>query len=203
MSHSVRRRLDRSRRIYQRNGMILPANHPLRQKLNDEVHARPPEELNAPCSTSYLALLTDPAGRQESGAKVRELAERLNAPPPVDGANHYSANLGPFRVKWERHSEFARYEFIIEKDENPPFSDPPIRAVPQEWVASLPGELLRPISWLRGQIRRYPILTISPRDISMATRSSDRACRAAPRALSPIFASIVTASAASSSRTSR
>ncbi len=122
--------------------MILPANHPLRQKLNDEVHARPPEELHAPCSISYLALFTDQAAREESGAKVRELAERFNAPPPVKGASHYSADLGPFRVKWERHTEFTRYEFIIEKDENPPFSDPPIRAVPEEWVASLPGKLL-------------------------------------------------------------
>ena len=122
--------------------MILPANHPLRQKLNDEVHARPPEELHAPSSTSYLAVFTDQAARQESGARIRELAERFNAPLPVEGTNHYSADLGPFRVKWERHTEFTGYEFTIQKDENPPFSDPPIRAVPQEWVASLPGKLL-------------------------------------------------------------
>ena len=104
MSDPVRRRLDGSQRIDQTHGMILPANHPLRQKLNDEVHARPPEELHAPCSISYLALFTDQAARQESGAKIRELADRFNAPLPVEGANHYSADLGPFRVKWERHS---------------------------------------------------------------------------------------------------
>jgi uncharacterized membrane-anchored protein len=126
----------------QTHGMILPASHPLRQKLNDEVHARPPEELNAPCSISYLALFTDQAAGKESGAKVRELAERFGAPPPIEGANHYSAGFGPFRLKWERHSEFTRYELIIGKDENPPFSDPPIRAVPQDWIASLPGRLL-------------------------------------------------------------
>ncbi len=122
--------------------MMLPANHPLRQKLNDEVHARPPEELRAPCSISYLALYTDEAARQESGVKVRELAERFNAPLPVEGSNHYSADLGPFRVKWERHTEFTRYEFIIEKEEASPFSDPPVRAAPQDWIASLPGSLL-------------------------------------------------------------
>ena len=106
----------------QTHGMILPPNHALRQKLNDEVHARPPEELSAPCSISYLALLTDEAARQESGAKVRELVKLFNAPPPAEGASHYSADLGPFRVKWERHTEFTRYKFIQEKDENPPFS---------------------------------------------------------------------------------
>ncbi len=126
----------------QTQGMILPANHPLRQKLNDEVHARPPEELRAPCSISYLALFTDEAARLESGVKVRELAERFNAPLPAEGANHYSADLGPFRVKWERHTEFTRYEFIIEKRTARRFSDPPIRAVPQEWVSNLPGKLL-------------------------------------------------------------
>ncbi len=124
------------------NAMMLPANHPLRQKLNDEVHARPPEELRAPSSISYLALFTDEAARQESGAKARELAERFGAPPPAAGSSHYSANLGPFRVKWERHTEFTRYKFIIDREENPPFSAPPIRAVPQDWLGSLPGKLL-------------------------------------------------------------
>ena len=122
--------------------MILPANHPLRQTLNDEVHARPPEELRAPCSISYLALFTDRVAREEGGLRIGELAKRYNAVLPAEGVNHYSANLGPFRVKWERHSEFTRYEFIIEKDENPPFSDPPIKAVPQDWIESLPGSLL-------------------------------------------------------------
>jgi uncharacterized membrane-anchored protein len=122
--------------------MILPANHPLRQKLNDEVHARPPEALQVPCSISYLALFTDEAARQESWAKVHKLAERYGAARPDEGVNHYSADFGPFSIKWERHSEFTRYKFIIAKDENPPFSDPPIRSLPSEWIESLPGKLL-------------------------------------------------------------
>jgi uncharacterized membrane-anchored protein len=126
----------------QTSAMMLPANHPLRQKLNDEVHARPPEELRAPSSISYLALVTDEAARRESSAKIRELAERFGAPPPLDGDSHYSANLGPFRVKWERHTEFTRYKFIVDKEENPPFSAPPIKAAPEDWLASLPGKLL-------------------------------------------------------------
>ncbi len=126
----------------QTHSMMLPASHPLRVKLNDEVHARPPEALNAPSSISYLALFTDEADRQESGAKVRELAKLFNAPPPAEGASHYSADLGPFRVKWERHTEFTRYKFIQDKDEAPPFSAPPIQSAPQDWIATLPGKLL-------------------------------------------------------------
>jgi hypothetical protein len=34
--------------------MKLPANHPQRTELNDEVHARPPEPLVAPSRLSYL-----------------------------------------------------------------------------------------------------------------------------------------------------
>ncbi len=133
--------------------MILPSNHPLRQKLNDEVHARPPEELNAPCSVSYLALFTDEDARRESSAKVRELAERFHVEPPAPDANHFSADLGLFRLKWERHTEFTRYKFIVAGDENPPFSEAPIKAAPQEWVASLPGKLLvaSNIMLIRGQ----------------------------------------------------
>jgi len=137
-----RRRLDGRTRMEQTHSMMLPTNHPLRQKLNDEVHARPPEALHAPCSISYLALFTDEAARQESWVWVRELAKRYGAPPPPEGANHYSAELGPFSVKWERHSEFTRYKFIIEREENPPFSAPPICAVPSELIQSLPGKLL-------------------------------------------------------------
>jgi hypothetical protein len=42
--------------------MTLPADHPLRFELANEVHARPPEELRAPLKLTYLALLSGSSG---------------------------------------------------------------------------------------------------------------------------------------------
>ncbi len=122
--------------------ITLPANHPQRIQLNDEVHARPPELLVAPIRLSYLALFSDTAAREGGYSAVCALAERYGVAPPPKGANHYSADLGPFRIKWERHTEFVRYKFIIAGVGPDPFADPAIAAVPVDWLASLPGQVM-------------------------------------------------------------
>lgn len=120
----------------------LPADHPLRIQLNDEVHARPPESLVAPTRLSYLALFSDTAAREGGFSAVCDLAQRYGAAPPSPRANHYSADLGPFRLKWERHTEFVRYKFIVAGVGSDPFDDPAIAAVPADWLASLPGQVM-------------------------------------------------------------
>ncbi len=120
----------------------LPANHPQRVELNDEVHARPPERLIAPMRVTYLALFGDAAARDASWMAVNDLARRYGKEPPPPGANHYSADFGPFRIKWERHNEFVRFKFIVAGAEHDPFHPPAIAAVPEEWVAALPGQII-------------------------------------------------------------
>ena len=120
----------------------LPADHPLRIQLNDEVHARPPESLVAPSRVSFLAMFSDTAAREGGFGAVCALAERFGAAPPSPGLNHYSADLGPFRLKWERHTEFHRYKFIVPGTGTDPFDDPAIAAVPADWLKSLPGQLM-------------------------------------------------------------
>ncbi|MFK5088320.1 DUF3422 family protein, partial [Klebsiella pneumoniae] len=51
----------------------LPDNHPLRIELNNEVHARPPEALVAPCRISYLALWSDYTMRERQWQAVCDL----------------------------------------------------------------------------------------------------------------------------------
>ena len=120
----------------------LPADHPQRLPLHNEVHARPPEALQAPLRLSFLALLSPGDRREREIALVRELAERHGRPPPPADATHYSADLGPFRIKWERHTEFARYKFIVEGDFDDPFAQPAIRAIPADWLEALPGQVI-------------------------------------------------------------
>ena len=122
--------------------MFFTAEHPLRQALNAELHARQPEALVAPLRLTFLALYADPAVRTQELEHVRELARRHGAPLPPDGTAHFSADLGSFRLKFERHSEFTRYKFIVAGAAGDPFEDPALCAVPDDWLAQLPGRLL-------------------------------------------------------------
>ena len=123
--------------------MSLPRDHPQRIELNDEVHARPPEALVAPARLSYLALLSSASGSDADYQSICDLARQFGAIPPELSVNHYSTDLGPFRVKWERHSEFVRYTFIAAGAYGgAAFAKPAIDGVPVDWVASLAGELI-------------------------------------------------------------
>jgi uncharacterized membrane-anchored protein len=122
--------------------MTLPSDHPRRLALNDEIHARPPEELVAPQRISFIALFADWSLRERQWEQIVDLAGRFGAAPPPPGATHYSADLGPFRIKWERHTEFSRYKFIVPGDGSAPFANPALDAVPADWVAGLLGEVM-------------------------------------------------------------
>jgi len=120
----------------------LPENYPQRVELNDEAHARPPEQLTAPVRISYLALLSDGANRDAERAHIAALAADFGVKPPAANAIHYSADFGRFRLKWERHSEFARYKFIIPGAGEDPFADPPVQKLPAHWLAGLAGQIM-------------------------------------------------------------
>jgi uncharacterized membrane-anchored protein len=122
--------------------MKLPADHPQRIELNDEVHARPPEPLVVPSRLSYLALLCDAAQREAGWVAVCALCERYGVQPPAQSVLHFTAELGPFRLKWERHTEFIRFMFIVEGTTGDPFERPAIAVLPEDWVAALPGQLM-------------------------------------------------------------
>jgi uncharacterized membrane-anchored protein len=120
----------------------LPPDHPLRRELNDEAHARPPEALAAPLRLSFLALYSDPARRDAEWEHLCALVRRFGQTPPARSASHYSADLGAFRVKWERHTEFTRYKFIVADGSPEPFDPSALQSVPDDWLAALPGEVV-------------------------------------------------------------
>ena len=123
---------------------MIPADHPLRHALNDEIHARPPEALVSPQRFSYIALSAE-GERERRAADLVRLIERFGGPPLGRDQNHYSADFGPFRVKWESHTEFFRYTFYVDGVGSDPFGEPAIRAVPQDWLADLGGQTIAAI----------------------------------------------------------
>ncbi len=117
-------------------------DHPQRTLLNNEVHARPYEQLTAPVRASYLALLTGIETADEEREHIKALCSRNGVNPPASGANHYSNDLGIFRLRWERHTEFSTYTFIHAAPFEAPFDDAPIKRVPKDWLDGLPGNVL-------------------------------------------------------------
>jgi len=120
----------------------IPTDHPLRIELNDEVHARPSEALVAPLRLTFLALRSDPPQRAQEWEHVCDLVRRYDGPLPVRDATHFSEDLGPFRLKWERHGEFSRYKFIVPGTAEDPFEETALRVVPPDWLAAIPGRTM-------------------------------------------------------------
>jgi uncharacterized membrane-anchored protein len=145
--------------------MRLPSDHPLRLALNEEMHARPPEALSAPLRLTFLALVSDPSMRAQEWEHVSALARRYGVAPPPAGAAHFSADLGAFRLKWERHSEFTRYKFIVAGAGSGPFDEPALRSVPTDWLADLPGQVM-----VATHAALLPASVLAPDFDSLSTR---------------------------------
>jgi uncharacterized membrane-anchored protein len=123
--------------------MTLAApQHPLRPVLAGEIHARPSAPLTAPVAISRLAMF----GATDRRAQAEHLAIlcRLNGVPVPDPTASYAyADLGAFRLRWERHTEFLGLTFFAPLLPGPdPFERPAISLVPAGWLADLPGEAI-------------------------------------------------------------
>jgi uncharacterized membrane-anchored protein len=120
----------------------LPPDHPLRDYVNLEMHARPADALRAPLRISYLALFPESDSRDLEWRQLRELVERFGQSLPATTLNHFSADLGPFRLRWERHTEFVRYTFFVPGDGSGLDGPKALEAVPQDWLAGLGGRTM-------------------------------------------------------------
>ena len=119
--------------------------HALRQQLHNEIHARPFERLPAPCLITHMAFLADPAQQGVSREHLCRLLDDHHLPRPADDSSFYSAQVGPVRLRWERHGEFVSYTFIRPglPDSAPDwFSVSAAGALSAAWRQQIPGELL-------------------------------------------------------------
>lgn len=115
----------------------LPAEHPLRRSLADELHARPPTPVRSPAVVSCLALLDAPAG--EILAALRAMLGEPQAGIAVDVA-HVVFERPNLRVKWERHGEFVSLTLVR------PLAQGPLAMLdrfPSAYGAFSAGELAR------------------------------------------------------------
>ncbi|MBI5275455.1 MAG: DUF3422 domain-containing protein [Burkholderiales bacterium] len=125
--------------------MILPHAHPQRVALHNEIHARPPESMAAPLAISHIVMLADATQREASRQHVAALLRGHHLPPPDGQTGHIRMDVAGFRIRWELHTEFVTWTFSRAFDaqgfgEREPATA--MEAVPQEWLAGLPGQCL-------------------------------------------------------------
>lgn len=117
-------------------------NHSHRDALAGELHARPYGEVAAPTQISHLALVSGEGRGADELAHLKSLCSHFQVAPPPEGRVLFTTDLGAFRLKWERHTEFSAYTFIAEGAFEVPFKAPAITLVPDDWLSDLPGEVI-------------------------------------------------------------
>ena len=127
-------------------------NHHARISLAAEIHSRPFLNLNAPELLTHLAVYPDFQSNQDLSIQVQQhdllfaLCSHFGVSPPAVEAKYFYFDFGPFRLKWECHTEFATYTFAQHADAGlsleQAFSQMPIARIPEAWLHRLQGKLL-------------------------------------------------------------
>lgn len=117
--------------------------HPMRERLYSELHNRPFHLLENPAQLSHLAIQHGGKLQEREQALLADLCDRFGVVAPTDSMPCFHQDFGLFSLRWERHMEFSTYTFIRQAARREaPFQKNAIDAVPRDWLASLPGELV-------------------------------------------------------------
>lgn len=118
----------------------LPKDHPKRFELSNEVHARPPYPISTPAKVSCIAMKTERPFHNDDRAYIDTLASSVGGSPPERGKKYHIIKMDQAVLVWEHHTEFMRYTIIVEGETDT--SGTALDALPENWVANLPGEMI-------------------------------------------------------------
>jgi uncharacterized membrane-anchored protein len=122
-------------------GFLTGKNHPLRTALTDEMHVRRFPAFSAPMCMTQLVMLTGEQSLNEARAPADALCARFDIAPPK--GKYFAVQFRSVQFVWEHHTEFSTYSFIKAGAFEHPFDAPVLLELPHEWVAALPGQVLR------------------------------------------------------------
>lgn len=120
-------------------------DHALRHILHNEIHARPFERIGAPAQVSHLVMVVDGEQSRAAYGHLCDLLTTLHLPMPAEGAMFHTEQIGPVRLRWERHGEFVSYTFITHDDlgpHDPLFVRCACDRISADWIAGIPGSRL-------------------------------------------------------------
>jgi uncharacterized membrane-anchored protein len=71
-----------------------------------------------------------------------DFLDRFGAQHPAPDATHYFADLGPFKLKWELHTEFITYTVFVDGLQERIFDPVAFDVFPRDWLDKIPGARL-------------------------------------------------------------
>jgi uncharacterized membrane-anchored protein len=124
------------------------SQHPLRNSLNHELHARPPLPIAGPCWISHLSVLHEGNSRPTEEQHLNHLCSLFDHDicPLVEG-DHWVLevqlpNKTTLRLKWEYHNEFSSYTFYLDRIPEDDPATTALMAIPIEWLSAVPGSVI-------------------------------------------------------------
>ncbi len=127
--------------------------HPMRQLLADEIHARPVPDIAGSASIIHLAMTSDRNSTRAARKHFRGFLEQLGASNFSESDSCDYRHFGEIELRWETHQEFCSYMLILPQDNDRFF---PELVLPDWWaelIRTAPGHL---INGIRLELRCGP-----------------------------------------------
>lgn len=122
--------------------MFSTLNHPLRESLARELHARPFLQISGAASLTHLAIYSE-ANDAVHRRLLEQLCGEMDLEAPAPNCIHCSALIGDWQVKWERHTAFSTFTFVQTGNGTERFFGAAIQIVPAAWLSDLGSRYLR------------------------------------------------------------
>lgn len=120
------------------------ADHPLRERLNSEFHARLPIPLVSPLIVSHLVFKHDGLTASLERENLARLCQSSVCQSVESSDTHLMLDAGSFRLRWELHTEFSSYTFFRQLVAGEPLSvdSTALDGILPDWLAAIPGQLI-------------------------------------------------------------
>src|SRR5574343_1122117 len=118
--------------------------HPLRQRLNNEFHARPPVPLFGAMLVSHLVFKHSAEKAAAARDNLSKLCQGHVCNSIESSDSHLMIDTGAVRMRWELHTEFSSYTFFrpLASGEELHPDVTAFDAVHPEWISGIPGKLI-------------------------------------------------------------
>jgi len=118
--------------------------HPLRQRLNNEFHARPSTPLTGAVLVSHLVFKHSATTGEIERENLSKLCQGHVCSAIDSSDSHLMIETGAFRMRWELHTEFSSYTFYRELTSSEALHPDATAfdAVHPEWLRGIPGKLI-------------------------------------------------------------
>lgn len=127
-----------------RFSLIDVQEHPLRDYLNQEFHARSPVPISSPALISHLAFLHDGIPTVDERENVMRLCQTSACRFVENSAKHLMFDVGSYQLRWVAHAEYSSYTFYRPLDAGKTLA-PNATALDDVfpgWLSSIPGKLI-------------------------------------------------------------